>query len=892
MILSLPPWRRAIALGLRQRTVAVAVAGAAAILACAAASGELFLSSASSESLHRLVAARCPDAPYPALRVIGTQPGSGSSIPDVVPLETATLRAVTTLETAVPRQFARSGLPAPQRFWLTAGIQVRTPRAPGFLTSWYYRDGQFAHVRAIDHIAGHGIWITDTAAKTTGLTLGSRLPDSGERVVGIFRDPATYPVAPYWCSQKRQFEATSLVQSEPVPSPVLVTDPATYLHTIGFLNDYTDIEWWAPIDTRGLTLQRAHRILTAESTATRALAHAAPSTARMTFVVQQQAGGAQNALADMTARAELLRRGLHGPVVPIAIGGALIALLLVGAAGSLWVDRRRGEVRLLGARGVSPSALGAKAMLEMSVPLVAGTAAGWALAIGLVRVLGPGGAFDATAPTTAAITAGIGVVAGIALLGVVAAVRSRAAIERVVGARSSWAAVVPWEIVVLIAAGLMFWRLHGEKSVRQVNGVALVNELLVAFPLVFALGAVTLVVRLVGGGLLLVNRRAARWPVAGYLAARRIAGARVVSVTLLAAAGLPIAVLVYAGATTATTRKTVEAKATVYSGAPVSVASTDAMHPTPALDAAGTLLRRYSGPEVQVGGHQAEVLAIDPETFGRYAFWDHRFADRSLPALMSALRAPGRTPPVLLIPTPGNAAAGPARGATAALALGITTLPVRVADRPITFPGIHDAYDALVVIDARRLPAVDPNVEYVSEVWSTKPHAEVLAAMATQGAREFYQITPVGVIDATSYLSVSWTFGYLEALAALVGVVAVGGLLLYLATRARSRSVSYTLGRRMGLSRASHLRSLVGELAALLLAAYAVGTGIGLLAVLSVYSSLDVDPARRPPALLTTPGTMFVGSLIAVLVTIAGAVWLAQHVADRARPADVMRLET
>jgi len=125
-------------------------------------------------------------------------------------------------------------------------------------------------------------------------------------------------------------------------------------------------------------------------------------------------------------------------------------------------------------------------------------------------------------------------------------------------------------------------------------------------------------------------------------------------------------------------------------------------------------------------------------------------------------------------------------------------------------------------------------------------------------------------------VSVTWTSGYLQALAGFVGLVAVGGLLLYLETRQRSRVASYALARRMGLRRGTHLRSLMGELIVLLGLAFALGAALAYAAVQSVYRLLDVDPNRAPPPLLTIPilcivltaaATMLVAVLAATIGT-------------------------
>ncbi len=138
-------------------------------------------------------------------------------------------------------------------------------------------------------------------------------------------------------------------------------------------------------------------------------------------------------LPAFTERTSLIRSGLRGPVLPIALGGSLLALLLVGAAGSYWADRRYREVRLLSSRGVSPAALALKLLLELALPAVVGTALGWLLARWLVATLGPSPVLDRAAPWQAATTALIALAAGLVLLAVVAGLRSRATTERPVG---------------------------------------------------------------------------------------------------------------------------------------------------------------------------------------------------------------------------------------------------------------------------------------------------------------------------------------------------------------------------------------------------------------------------------------------------------------------------
>src|SRR5262249_31829009 len=148
---------------------------------------------------------------------------------------------------------------------------------------------------------------------------------------------------------------------------------------------------------------------------------------------------------------------------------------------------------------------------------------------------------------------------------------------------------------------------------------------------------------------------------------------------------------------------------------------------------------------------------------------------------------------------------------------------------PKAFPGQRDQYSDLIVVDAARLGRVDPMVANFHEVWSKKSASATEQAMRAQGVRPLFVTTPQSTIKSSNYLAVTWTFGYLEALAALVGLIAIGGLLLYLATRQRSRTASYAMARRMGMSARSHLRSLVIELGALLVAAWVVGAGLAMI---------------------------------------------------------------
>jgi putative ABC transport system permease protein len=522
-------------------------------------------------------------------------------------------------------------------------------------------------------------------------------------------------------------------------------------------------------------------------------------------------------------------------------------------------------------------------VLELAVPAVAGTLAGWLLARSLVQRLGPNPDLDQSAPVQALATAAVALLAGLVLLALVAGLRSRAATERPVGARRAWPAVVPWELLLLAGAAGCYLRLRGGQAVVLERKVAQINLLVVAFPLLFLVGAAVLVVRVLAVGLPAASRLVGRRSSAWYLAGRRVVASRAVSATLLAAASMPIAMLLYAAGLTQTSQHTLAAKAQVLVGSNVSVRSIDVLHRTPQVDAAGTLVTRFL--YGKSGGQDVAVLAIDPDTFARTAYWDARFADLPLAALLDRVRAPaadGRVP-AILVPTGGDL------GPQYDIRLGASTVHLATAATARMFPGRRLPVP-MVIVSAARLGQVDPHAGTTNELWSRGSLEQAEAALLAQHATVFDTVKQESVFTAANLLGISWTFGYLTALAALVGLVAVGGLLLYLETRQRSRVASYALGKRMGLTRATHLRSLLAELGTLLTAAYAVGTTLAWLAIQLVYRRLDVDPSRPPAPLLTVPSTALVGAAVAVAVVTALAALYAQRSADRTNVAEVLRL--
>ncbi|MEN3359254.1 MAG: putative transport system permease protein, partial [Mycobacteriales bacterium] len=736
--LLLPPWTRAPLLALGEPAVIFAVLAATIILACASSSAALFLSSAASESLHRTIAADCPNASYPSVQ-LGPFTSVGPERTDVLdPAYSAVapdenVEDLAALDAQGHAALVGAGYPAPVHTAVIADPAFVGPTFnPAHRGRLIYQDGATRHIEPISRGPARGIWVPRSLATILGLRAGQTvpmtyfadaagpLPTVTVPVAGIYRDLTEQSISPYWCSHAALLQAG--LESRPPPL-LIATDAATFARVQQVTGDAATHYWASPIDTGGLTLSDARAVVAGQADAYRRFGYPPPED----LGAQNSGSGQMPVFALQTS---LVRDGLRGPVVPIALGGTVLALLLVGAAGSYWADRRHREVRLLSSRGVSPAALARKAVLELAAPAVAGTLIGWQVARWLVRAVGPNPHLDQSAPGQALRTAGLALAAGLVLLALVAGQRSRAATERPVGGRRSRLAAVPWEVLLLAAAGVTYLRLRGGDAVVLDRNVAQINLLVVAFPLLFLVGATALAMRAVVLGVGWSTTRAGRrWP-SWYLASRRITSARLTTVSLLVAAAMPIAMLVYAAALTQTSQRTVNAKYQVFVGSSSSARTIDPLTTTPETARVGTIVTRYL--YGQAGGHDVTVLAIDPDTFARTAFWDGRFADLPLARLLDRIRQPGADGRVPAIFVPGDEPLP----ALPDIRLGTSTARLTPAATARQFPG-RRLPTPMLIVSAARLGPVDPHAGTLNELWTTGSAASADAAVIAQHARVY-----------------------------------------------------------------------------------------------------------------------------------------------------------
>lgn len=854
--LAAAPWRRAPLLLLRQPSVFLAVVGAVAILSIAAASGGLFLSTLGTASLRAQTAGDCPEAGLPSVSA------------DVSGPQISAVRA------GGAAQFRAGGLRTPYTTEFgSATVQDSTVHL-------FSRPGALQHVQRLTPSAGAGVWVPDVFAHALRVQPGDTLTTrSGQplRVAGIYRDMAPSPfrlsnLPRYWCSWRDEIVPNAASDQAVAATPInqrygawLITDEATVARAS---ETPVTMSWFAPMPRTASLATYASGQRTATVIAARISS------------VYATAATAGSQLPAKIAIARNARNGLSGSVVPIDVAGVLVSLLLVGGAGMFWATHRAREVRLLVSRGVGPAALGAKAALETLIPALIGLVGGYFAAFAIVRAVGPADVFEPGTTLTAGLAAGAATAVGLALVGLIGALSAR---DRAIGAARSWLRLVPWELGLLGLAAWMGVLVRSGSGVRVDHTIVRVSPMAFVFPIVGSTAVLLLSGRLIAWALPRLGRIAHRTGVAGYLALRRLAGSRAVVVGLIVGTALPCCLLTYGSTVTHGVSSDVTTKYRTNLGAPHVLSVYGVRDNTlPDAQGHGTFVSIFQAEPRLPGGVNAYVLGIDPASFRRFAFLTS--GQRAAVARLHDVTA-GQPLPAILV----NAAKGVD---ASSVSIRSTRLPLDVVARSSIFPGLRNGFRPMIVVDETALRTVDSNADREYQLWTSSAQLDnALGLLARGGYTVLTEITSDVVIGTTGLLPVTWIFGYLRALAILIGVIAIAGLVFALAARTRRRKVSYVLSRRMGLGKRTHLLSLILELLLVVGFGWLAGSGVGAGAFGVIYRSLDVYPALPPPISFVLPvATIAVTAAVTAIVVLAAAL-ATQALAERARPAEILRLE-
>jgi putative ABC transport system permease protein len=724
------------------------------------------------------------------------------------------------------------------------------------------------------------VWVPDTVAEVLRLKAGGTIALEGfgkpvnARIAGIYENLSNRPRTEFWCGQENLIYSYSAFANRP-PPPLILADRETFLRIGHRLGERGALVYWnVPVRSQGLTVTEAHQAA-AEGQAM------VDKLFRFGFGSQIQFG--LPFIADLASATE---DSMRGSVETVSLAGRLVALIVIGAAGIYWVGRRRLEVGLLTARGASPWSLGVKALLESLLVAIAAGAGGWLLALWLVRGFGPSRMLDMNAPTSALNQVIWTVAVALILLAVVAALAVRKESEITVSRARQALSRAPWEVPVLFLAAASLYEILNRKPphITDVRVPVKPDVLILLFPILFIAGAAGLVTRALNRLFPRLRSAGSRWPPALYLSSRRISSAPQAALTLLTVAALAIGILAYAGALTASQGASANAKAKVFVGSDLSVNLAISKPLPERLPFPSTQVTRVTNGELMGlphGSNGVELLGIDPATFSKVAYWDRNFSDSSLETLVQDLRSAPRQP----LPT---IAVGDVIRSQGTIQAGAKVVPYVVVGVARDFPGLHADRPMMVTT---REALQDRSLNGIEQLWAKGDSGSILSSLRKTGSIiEGSEALADETRDLPQFTSVRWGLGFLQALGIVTGLIALGGIVLYLESRQRSREVSYALSRRMGLSRGDHRLSVALELAAMLAVGVVLGVGLAWLAARLVYAKLDPMPLLPPSPLFRSPYFLIgLTGLSALLASWVGA-WRVHRAAERVNVAEVMRV--
>ena len=834
-LLQWAPWRRAPLLAFRSPALFAGLGVAGIVLGLAAGSRPVFVSSATSGALHQDLVAGCP---YDVgLRVVrqAALPGVTPPPPGGIDLAASTTALATSL-----RGTPHLGSAVTTLFGGRADVVTTHAGLPQEITLIARSGAAPAHIHVLSRVATAGIWLPDTTANQVHAGAGDHLAlrigatTVAVTVQGVFRD-LLVERDQFWCSLQPQIE----VFGNNATPPVAVMDQAALVAVLRQAAATSTTAWVEyPPTSAAWTISAAR---TAQSRLGAAAAAAQDPNSALGQVLGD--GPVHLDLPASIAHAERTSAAVASAVGPVGLASVAVAILVIIAATGTWLERRRVELRMLAVRGAAPWALAAKAVLELSVPTVAGAATGLAVAITTVRAFGPSPATESSAVVVACVSALIATAVGLGVGAVVVATRVRHLDVRA-GVLGEKERLPLWELIVAALAAAAYYELRTRGSAVVASATApRVDGLVLLFPVLMLACSAGLIARLLLSRRLL-DAAARHLPTSLWLAARRLAAGRWRAAPMVTAAAVSIGIVMFGASLAASLRATVGAKATLAPGA-AQVFNLRTAVGVPAGDpAAGhATLVTVTGEDITTEGHvAAAVIGVDPATFARAAFWESSFASQSLPALLRRLAAGpvgGRVPVI----TVGRAVPDEL---TIALSgdKGSVSLPAQVVARVTAFPG-QQTGRSLLVVDRSVLAGV--GVRSAPQIWVNSTDAGLSGRLALAGLPINATSRAAAAVAGSSLQPQLWALDYLQLIGLAAGAVTVCGIGLYFAANSRRRRLGTAVALRLGITARSARRATLAEVTALLASGVVAGVTLAWVAVVLIFSQLDPLP-NSPPA--------------------------------------------
>jgi len=758
------------------------------------------------------------------------------------------------------------------------------------------RTGAAAHVGHVTHGAGHGVWISRATAKVTRLRPGGTLRLTGSlfpgapsapvmrlRVAGVYDDLDGDLQNPYWANFLQDIRSPN---SDAPPLPAFVLMPErTLVRLARSLAPYVQNRFEFPVAPRHVSSVGARRLQRRFATirrelagplgrplgcASRAFGH------RVHCVVTSSLGAALLVAAhDVAAVA---------PTISLLSGcGIGIALATVFAAGIFLTRRRADEAQLLFARGESTVSFGARSGVEAVAPTVAGSAAGFGLALLALRSFAPAGSVDGGTVSAALGRAGAGAVVALLVIAAGAALAYPRRSDHA-GSRARWLRGLPWEVVPLAAAaGLLADVLAGGGLAHDSNGANHPRLVVFLLPVIAVAAVAGLVARAARP---LLRRRATGAPPAVFLAVRRLGAAGALLVTVVVGVAVAFGAFAYASVLSASLHRSAAEKAFVSNGSDVQGFVDPSERITDPLPFPAALVQVDSLDVSLSSGERVDLLAGDPAALARTIRWGAGWGDdprTQLPRLEDA-HGPG----LAAIATRGTPAAD------AIVDQGVR-IPVTVVGRS-PFPGTTAGRSALVVSAsalrrvARRVGILDPGPGAEGLLWARGDPRWIEPALLRSNLGADYLTTVDHVLEDASVLAAERSYGYVRAIAAAAAGLALLALLLYLQARQRVQLIASALTRRMGLSPLGDSSALALEAALVTFAATAVAAAVAVVTARLLVHHVDPLPQYAPGTTLIVPWWYLALAIAAATAAAATCGAIAATVAARSNVQEALRV--
>lgn len=691
------------------------------------------------------------------------------------------------------------------------------------------------------------------------------------RVAGAYPALPVQPPSPYWCGLVSLFKPDA---KGDFPPPVALVSAGTLAPLLAI--DAAVATWEVRPDIDDVTRDEAADLAEGLGRVVRQYLDEEPALEGL----PKRSIAAEPRLGALVGRSEQVADTVARTVGPVSLAGAVATAAVLVAAALLLGRARRRELRLLGVRGVPAAAVWARLARSLVVPVAGGVVLGYAAAVTAVAALGPAPQLEPRVVARAGLAAGAAGLVSLALLVGVAARWGSRLVDAPHGGRRRWLRRVPWEVGVVVLAAVSYRRLDRVGGVQLLGAQAYGGDVLAqAYPLLLLVACLAVLARPVVAVVRRLRFVGRRWRPAAQLGIRRVVAEPGVSVGLVLATALAVASLVSARVLTDSAVVALRDKAGTYVGSDLAIRSSgdDSVLPEAARARATTVSRV----DVRVGSEgTAQVLGVDPATFGRAAAWRGDEASVSLDAVLARLSDPVPAGTLAAIVVGGRLTSGDLFGPAGSR---VAVTEVAALD---TFPGFHNPGPVLVV-DRAALAAT--GMPGTFELWFRDPPADVVDQLRAAD-RRVYSVSGIDeVFDVSSFLAVRWSYALLGAFGVVIGVVTALAQLLVLDARRRSRQAAYVLTGRMGLGPPHQFTGLVVEAGVPVVLGTSLGVVIGVVAARTSVARLDTLRNLQPVA----RAAVGVGPVVAVvasaaLVAVALAGWgLAGLV--RTRPMEVLR---